>query len=943
MQAKIGNTSERGLVWRYTVCYLLAMGFIAGSIIFGAAHISRVLELNRLQGRVINAASEQRALAQQLVLLPDRFLAETNGYRKDRVLAAMSDAIDGMRTGHVFLTEGTGRIPVPVQATDNLQRLYSSGGAQLNAKVEKFIEFYERFLKNPKIENGRLQLHRVNAEDFLFPSLDLAIDLHTKAAETKLDRVIELQRIWVLVSLALIGTVVLFVFRPLTLTAAKTVASMSAELDERAKLLSQSMKIAKLGHWRAINETADPIWLSQELLDLWEMNMEEGFHNISVVQARDVDDNGPDPSNNTQHEAFKRVWRTGKPETARSRFRKADGKIIELLVRMEAEFDPSGEIVAVVGAIKDDTAEVKATRALEESYKVIEKKSCDLIEAQRLGNLATWRIPLNGTHVEWDERAFQIMRLDPDVFDTSLENVSSLYLGEEVKRLKKLQETVMETREEQSDTVSARRGDGAIIDLHLRCKLELDAQGEPRALFGTIQDVTKEREAARELEKLAYFETLTGLANRTLFSRELKRVSAGAVEQEKPAALMLIDLDHFKEVNDTLGHQAGDELLEIVGRRLSQASFGDLFVARLGGDEFGVLCKDDTKKETLNWIAQEIIDSISRPASLTQGTVQTNASIGIALAPDHSSNPDELLSFADLALYCAKEQGRGRSAYYDPSLSDDLSARMSLGTEIRAALQENRFEAHYQPIIDAVTGRVSGFEALLRLPKKEGGFIPPGEFIPVAESSHLIADLGSFILHRACREAQSWVEAGLPRRIVSVNVSAAQIWHGDLEHVVDSALQSSGLDPVLLCIELTETVFADEHIDRLESILKRLKQRGIQLALDDFGTGYSSLGYLNRLPFDRLKIDRIFVTDANASAKKHKMLLGMVSLAQGLGLKVTAEGVETEAEFKLVKSLGCENVQGWHFGIAMPGPEAILEATHIDTTSPTLRNAERRA
>jgi EAL domain-containing protein (putative c-di-GMP-specific phosphodiesterase class I) len=219
---------------------------------------------------------------------------------------------------------------------------------------------------------------------------------------------------------------------------------------------------------------------------------------------------------------------------------------------------------------------------------------------------------------------------------------------------------------------------------------------------------------------------------------------------------------------------------------------------------------------------------------------------------------------------------------------------------------------------------------LLRLSHPEGGFIPPSEFIPIAESSHLIADLGAFVLNEACREAQSWVDAGLPPRQVSVNISAAQLWHGDLEHIIETALTESGLDPALLCIELTESVCASESLNCLNGILHRLSERGIQLALDDFGTGYSSLSYLNQLPFDKLKIDRSFVANVDACPSRHKLLQGIVSLGHGLGMEVVAEGVETRAELDVVQELGCDTVQGWFYGKAQGAAEAIAETARIE-------------
>lgn len=925
--------NETVLRRRYTLRYLLAMCLISGSFVIGAYQVNKILDVNRQAGEIISIAGTQRILSQRVALLTERVRTETNGYRRDRALRNMRLAIERMREAHTYLTTSLDGHPAPATMTPALRHLHSPSGSGLEGMMDSFIRTFSAFVENPEALDEAVEFQRMNAENGLLVRLEQAVNLYADAAETKMSTAMRVHGRWVLISLALVVFAAIFIFRPLARDAAKAVANMGAALDERAALLSRSFKIAKMGHWRAINAEADPLWLSQELLDMYDMERKEGFVPLSVLQKGDVIPEGTSIDDNLQHAAFKRTWETGEPTVARSQYRKPNGDIIDMLAYMEAEFGPNGEVVGVVGVIKDDTAEAQADRALMQSYSVIEGKSRDLVEAQRLGKLATWRCCLDTGIVEWDERAFELMRFDPGTFQPNIESVRRCYIEGSRERLSALSERVVSTGQRQSDTFRVQCGDGTIIDLYLRSTLECDEDGNPIALFGTMQDVTKERAAARELEQLAYFDNLTGLANRTLFTRELKRVSDATLRSDDTAALILLDLDHFKEVNDTLGHEAGDQLLGIVGRRLSNVVRKDSFVARLGGDEFAVIVEGDVSQQALDSLSARIIEAMAQPAALSLGTVQTNASVGVALMPDHSGDPDELLRFADLALYASKECGRGRATYYNEHYSEALSARLTMASEVRSALDESRFEVHYQPLVDVQHGKVGGFEALLRLPKPEGGFVPPSEFIAIAESSHLIADLGSFVLHSACQDAQSWIDEGLPARSVSVNVSAAQVWHGDLEKVVDSALETSGLDPTLLCIELTESVFAAESIDRLNGILTRLNDRGIQLALDDFGTGYSSLGYLNQLPFDTLKIDRTFVSGANQCVEKRKLLRGIVSLGKGLDLKVTAEGVETEEELKLVRQLGCHCVQGWFFSKAQPADQAAVEAGRIEALS----------
>lgn len=921
---------ETRLRQRYMLQSVAALALIAITIVCGAIQLQNVLSVNKQQAEIINVAGAQRMLSQRLALLPQRIEAETNAFRRARAANDLRIAVVRMREGFTFLTQAQDGATAPYQTTPDLVHLYAPEGRSLYTMTDSFLGTYEAYIAGEEVSREEIEHKRVNAETGLLVRLDRAVSLYAQAAEAQIAQAIRVHGSWVIVALGLLLLEILFVFRPMARDAARSVARIRSRLDERGELLSRSMTIAKMGHWRATNAQADPLWLSQELLDMYDMDQKEGWHPLSLIQDGDIITQDTPIEANTQHLAFKQTWDTGEPTVARSQFRKPNGQIIDMLVHLDAERDEEGRVIGVIGVIKDDTNEAQADRALRNSYDVIERKSQALMEAQRLGRMATWSRRLDGRYLDWDERAFDLLGCDPSNFDPTLENVRNLFPADDRKRLVEMTERAIQTGERQGEHFRIRRGDGAMIDLYLRSTLERDKNGEPFALFGTMQDVSKEKAAERKLEKLAYYDGLTGLANRTLFTHELEQACARNLANGEEAALLLLDLDHFKEVNDTLGHLAGDELLAIVGERLVDVVTQENFVARLGGDEFAVVLTGDITTERLDTAAQLLIESIEHSAHLHAGDVETCASIGIALIGKDSNNPETLMRYADLALYASKEKGRGCATYFEPALSQGLTARLNMETEIRAALAQSRFETHYQPLVHLETGRVSAFEALLRLPKADGGFVSPGEFIPVAESSHLIADLGAYVLNQACHEAQSWIDAGLPARRIAVNVSAAQVWHGDLEQVVDTALTRSGLQPSQLCIELTESVFAAESLGRLEQILITLKERGVVLALDDFGTGYSSLGYLNRLPFDKLKIDRTFVSGVDASAEKQKMLRGVVSLGKGLDMTVVAEGVETEEELAFVRQLGCDKVQGWYFGKAVPATQAIVEASRIE-------------
>lgn len=932
---------------RYTVRYVIALACIAATILIGAVQLNTVLEIMERNAEIINTAGAQRMLSQRVAMLTPRVINSGTLEQREQALNDLALTVERMSAGHRFLTSPSDALPAPALATPQLRAHYADDGGGLNSLLESFLQSFQKFADNPRDNTAGISYYRIVAETTMLDELDQAVDLYEKAARESVLRAIQIHGIWVLASLLMLVFEVFVIFRPMARHAARAVSKMSAELEVRTLTLSRSMQVAKMGHSRAINEAADPLWISRELALLYGLDVEEGWIPLSLVKGRDICD--PDqPESNTVHVAFKHTWRTGEASMARGRFRKPDGTIIDISADTIAQCDHTGKVLAVEGVVRDITCEAEAARKLRKSRRVNENQRLDLIEAQRIGKTANWRRRVNSDRFEWDERTFEMLKLTSDEFTPTLKNVRHLYHGNGFNKVSAVEFEAIEHGGEQTVDVQMKRGDGVVVDIRIRSTVETDKNGQARAFFGTLQDISAEKDAERELEKLAYFDGLTGLANRTLFNRELARACGEANADAKTAALILIDLDHFKEVNDGLGHAAGDELLSTIGKRLAENVGGEHFVGRLGGDEFAVIARD--YGDGLDDLCDTIIQSIGKSVRLKLGEVQVQASVGLAIAPTDSIEPDELMRFADLALYTAKEKGRGRACYFEQSMSDDIGERLLLSKQVRSALEDGRFEAHFQPLVCMDDGKVCGFETLLRLFQPGRGYIPPSEFIPIAEGSHLIADLGAFVLNEACREAQGWIDAGLPPRSVAVNVSTAQVWHGDLEKIIDHALTSSGLDPKLLCIELTESVFAAESLSRLKDILTRLNKRGISLALDDFGTGYSSLSYLNQLPFDKLKIDRAFIANVETCANRRKLLQGIVSLGHGLGMEVVAEGVETRAELDIVRELGCETVQGWFYSKAQKSSEAIAEAARIDglqTLTPVLRqmseNANRRA
>jgi diguanylate cyclase (GGDEF)-like protein len=419
----------------------------------------------------------------------------------------------------------------------------------------------------------------------------------------------------------------------------------------------------------------------------------------------------------------------------------------------------------------------------------------------------------------------------------------------------------------------------------------------------------------KRLRHLAMHDPLCGLPNRIFFSERLEAVIDEVRADSSPAAVFYIDLDHFKDVNDTLGHPVGDELIRNVTLRLSHALRGDDLVARLGGDEFAVISSIGDDHAKIMGIAQRIIATICAPYAINGQNIIIGASIGIAVIDKKSGAAADIMRYADMALYRAKNEGRNRACIYDAAMDADLSKRKLLEADLREAIENEQLRLLYQPIVNKSGESVVGVEALCRWTHPTRGEIPPSEFIAVAEHSGLIIELGAWVLRRACLDGKAW-----PGLTVSVNVSPLQFRRTDFFDVVQRTLADTNFDPARLEIELTESVLLG-NVDTAEAGMLRLKALGVRLALDDFGTGYSSLLYLRRLPFDKLKIDRSFVLSIEKAADAAAIVHAVVSLGRGLGMKVTAEGVETADQQLFLRAAGVHFMQGYRFGKAVPPAE----------------------
>ncbi|MEW4447771.1 EAL domain-containing protein [Qipengyuania sp. JC766] len=445
-----------------------------------------------------------------------------------------------------------------------------------------------------------------------------------------------------------------------------------------------------------------------------------------------------------------------------------------------------------------------------------------------------------------------------------------------------------------------------------------DEFGNYQGFRGSGTDLTEKRRSEKQATRLARFDSLTGLANRHQMSQLLGKLLAAPMERQRECSVMLLDLDRFKHVNDTLGHPSGDELLKQVAQRL-QRTLGDLGeVGRLGGDEFKILIPGRMERAELAHVANEIIHALSQPYTISGHRASIGTSVGIAIAPDDGKTSEDLIRNADLALYAAKDGGRGRYHFYSSELHSAAEERTKLEQDLRDAIAKGELDLFYQPFVDAKTETISGFEALLRWNHPKDGWMSPAKFIPVAEDTGLIMQIGEWAIRKACDDLARW-----PASIrCAVNVSPVQFANPQLPSVITNAIASSQIDPSRLELEITESVFLSDDINT-DAMFSALKRIGVRLALDDFGTGYSSLGYLKKAPFDKIKIDQSFVRGATqAGSRNGAIITSITGLANSLGMDTTAEGVETMDELVLVRDLGCSHVQGYLYSKAIDGETA---------------------
>jgi diguanylate cyclase (GGDEF)-like protein len=570
------------------------------------------------------------------------------------------------------------------------------------------------------------------------------------------------------------------------------------------------------------------------------------------------------------------------------------------------DFSGDGGLRQCVIGLQDVSVQVAVLQALSDS-------EARLDEAQEIAQFGCWEWDYLLKQARFSQEALRMLRrpLDwsPDmqaiqelVPEDQRDWVMSLYKDAFAQKVETLR---YEVRHHDADGVR---------DMHTVARINYGPKGHPRRLLAAIQDVTELKSYRRQLHSLSFFDPLTELPNRALFVDRLSQALIDASWHHQQVGTLMLDLDRFKHINDSLGHSAGDDLLKQAAQRLRQVLRDYDTIARLGGDEFAVVLPDVRHPTDLGSIANKVISAFTAPFTISSQEVFVSVSIGGALYPSDAQDAQQLLQHADAALYHAKARGRNNFQFYSAHLTAQASERLTMESELHKGIERQELELYYQPKFDLATKRLVGAEALMRWNHPVRGMVPPDQFIPLAEDTGLIVPMGAWALHAACEAATAWNAYSLHPLKIAVNLSARQFSGGTLVQTVRDALSTTGCQPQWLELEITESLLLDGR-DEVRAVLEELSSLGITIAIDDFGTGYSALSYLTRFPVQILKIDRAFIKELpSLRGNAEQLVKAIVSLGQSLNMALVAEGVETPEQAAYLSGLGCELVQGFLYG-----------------------------
>jgi diguanylate cyclase (GGDEF)-like protein/PAS domain S-box-containing protein len=665
--------------------------------------------------------------------------------------------------------------------------------------------------------------------------------------------------------------------------------------------LREAQALARLGSWRTELTTALGAWSDETYTILGaDHDVEPSFEAfLAAIHPDDV-------------AAFtavaERVMGAGETATSECRIVRPDGEVRWVSSGASVLRDDTGAVSTIYGTLHDITESRLAQQALSDSENRLK-------EAQALAHIGNWRVDLHNGEVSWSDELYRLHGFEPDAFTPTLHDFVSFVHPEDRERAEGHARRLLSNGDPIDVEFRIVRPNGEVRWMHSQGSASQHHDGQADDLFGTTQDITDRKQIEKELAHQALHDPLTDLANRTLFRDHVEHAVHQAARSDAVHAVLFIDLDNFKHVNDSLGHSAGDELLRIVGTRLQAGlRIGDT-VARLGGDEFAVLL-EDTSAEAAATVAASLLEALRPPTRIEGQDVVISASIGIAMGDKHSA-PDQQLRAADVALYAAKAAGKGRFEWFAPHMHEAALRRLELEGDLRRALDAGELRVHYQPIVDLVTNEVVGAEALARWTNPRHGEIAPDEFIPLAEETGLIRPLGAFVLREACEQARTWKDRHHRDFRLTVNVSIRQLEAPGFPSEVMECLRATGLESHSLTLEVTESMVM-QQADACVAALEELKARGVKLAIDDFGTGYSSLSYLPSLPISALKIDRSFVNEVMTGGEAAAVVRAVVELAGAFSLDTIAEGVEDPQQAVALRAIGCRFAQGFWFSRPLP-------------------------
>jgi len=684
---------------------------------------------------------------------------------------------------------------------------------------------------------------------------------------------------------------------------------LEARLRERDLLLDEAQRVGHIGSW-AWDPATDTVWWSDEL------------HRIA---GWPLDKAPPDWRNQRglyTGESFARLSAAIQEALAKGsnyelelEMIRPDGERRQLETVGEAIRDDAGHVVQLVGVMRDVTEARRATETARWRNKLLNRIAS-------MGRIGGFDLDVQTGVLQWTDENYRIHGIEPGT-PISIVSLTDNYDADSRARMKAaITRLVKGDSTEESVEVQFVNNEQRRMFLRITASVEL-VDGRPHRITGLTQDITDERVAGERIEQLAHYDALTGLPNRFLFRQRASEALALAQRTRGALALLFLDLDRFKFVNDTLGHAAGDQLLQEIAGRLKACVRGSDLVCRLGGDEFVIMLCEVRKPEDASIVARKIIAAVDAPVRLEAGETQVGCSIGIALLSEDNRDLDALMRAADTAMYAAKEAGRNTFQYYSDAFYQRVQRRVLIEQDLRLAQSRGELSLAYQPTVRLGDGEPAGLEALLRWQREDGQPCSPAEFIPIAEETGEIIPIGAWVLREACRQARAWDDAGLSFSRMAVNVSAVQLRDPDFADRVLETCRDTDWPCSRLVLELTESALMRDN-EVLRRTFQRLEEHGIRLAVDDFGTGFSNLHYLHRFPVQHLKIDRSFVSQMLVDLQVAVLTQAIIHLGHALGLEVVAEGVETEAALQALRRQGCDEAQGYF--LSRPLPPAEIEA-----------------